>query len=163
MKMWTLILIRWKTTKMIHFASLNLQADMLNDTTCLLGQKPLDKVHVIGAGKRGMEIMYKPFLLNYKLSLIYKHRMHTFYILDFSCLVCPLSAVCCYLLSLCLFFGKAHTGVGWVALLACFGSSLLFLQQNHLFQGQVVGIQTHLLTLNLCHVGGSEKDSLCEG
>jgi hypothetical protein len=50
-----------------------------------------------------------------------------------------------------------------MAPLAWFGSSLLSVQQSHLSQGQADDMQFHLLTPNLCHVGGSGKDFLCEG
>lgn len=77
--------------------------------------------------------------------------MHTFYILDFSCLMVPLRAACCHLSHRHLFSGKGHTGADWAALSACFDSSLLSLRQSHLSQGQAVDRQLRLLTLSLCH------------
>lgn len=91
------------------------------------------------------------------------HTVHTFYILDFSFLKFPLRAVCRSLISLPLFFGKAHRGVGSMAPLAWFGSSSLSLQQSHLSQDRAADAPLPLLTLNLCHVGGSGKGFLCEG
>ena len=89
--------------------------------------------------------------------------MHTFYALELSLLRLPLSVVCCSLISLPLFFGKARKGVGSVALLALSGSSLLSWQQSHLSQDQAVDMQLHLLILNLCRVGGPGKGFLYEG
>lgn len=56
--------------------------------------------------------MYQAFLLNDVPSYIDTHRVHTFYILDFSCLTVPLRAVGCCPPSLHRFFGKARTAVG---------------------------------------------------
>ena len=89
--------------------------------------------------------------------------MHTFYVLEFSFLRFPLSVVCYHLISLPLFFGKAHRGVDSMAPLALSGSSLLSWQQSHLSQDQAVDMQLHLLILNLCRVGGPGKGFLYEG
>lgn len=88
---------------------------------------------------------------------------HTFYILTASFPRLPLRGICCHLTSQPPFSGKVHTGAGSTALLAWSGSSLLSGQQSHLSQGQAVDSQLHLLTPNLCCVGGSGKGSLCEG
>lgn len=136
---------------------------------------------VIGAGKKGMEgydtshLHVIMFPLSLSLSFSHTcahtrtptcartHTVHTFYILDFSFLKFPLRLVCCYLISLPLFYGKAHRGAGSMAPLAWSGSSSLSWQQNHLSQDQAVDTQLHLLTVDLCHVRGSGKGFLCEG
>lgn len=124
------------------------------------------QLFIIGAGKRGMG-RGEGYDTNHfhlrSLSLTHTQRVHTFYVLDFSFLRFPLRVVCCYPVSLPLFFGKAHRGADSVAPWAWSGSSWLFLQQSHLSQGQAVDTQFHLLTLKLCHVGGSGKGFLPEG
>lgn len=125
-----------------------------------------DKVRVIGERKRDWDyginclclIMFSFFCRH-----THTHIVHTCYILDFSFLRFLLRAVCCQLISLHLFYEKVHRGADSTARLAWFGSSLLFLRQSHLCQGRAVDTQLRLLTQNLCHVGGSGKDFLCEG
>lgn len=135
----------------------------------LQNKPPLAIIRNWGRKERNKRLWYKSPLLNYvfsrSLSYIHTHihTVQTFYILDFSFLRFPLRAVCCHLISSPLFLGRAHRGVDSVAPLAWSGSSLLFLQQSHLSQDQAVDVQLHLLTPNLCRVGGSGKGFLCEG
>lgn len=116
--------------------------------------------------RKGMgtyDISHLHLIMSLSHSHTHIHTVHTFYVLDFSFLKFPLSAVCRFLISLPLFFGKAHRGVDSMAPPAWSGSFSLSLQQSHLSQDQAAGTQLPLLTLNLCHVGGSRKGFLCEG
>ena len=126
------------------------------------------QLYIIGAGKRGISgegYDTTHFYFSYILSGLHNtHTVHTFYILDFSSFLrLPLKVVCCCLISLPLFSGKARRGVDSVAPLAWSGSSWLSLQQSHLSQGRAVDTQLPLPTLNFCHVGGSGKGFLSEG